>query len=95
MPVGARPRDIEELLTKLRYRLVIPTPERRPGGLLGFADAAHLGAQVHRFQIQGYPVCLEDARQRVPIRSCTVKRLAKSRTNRVSLEIPMMCSWAT
>src|ERR1700724_4493606 len=65
MPTGVRPRDAQELLSKPRVRLVIPTPEGCPGCRLRLADAAHLRAEVDRREVTRDAVRLEDARNRV------------------------------
>src|ERR1700694_3137398 len=63
MPVSARTSDVQELLSQLRIRLVVPAPEGRPSRGLGLANATHLGAQMSRFEVDGYAVGLQDARE--------------------------------
>src|SRR5713101_1993329 len=60
-----RASNIQELLSQLRIRLVVPAPEGRPRGRLGLANAAHLGAEVNRFEVDGNAVGLQDARERL------------------------------
>src|SRR4029077_17139706 len=46
-----------------RIRFVVPAPEGRPCCRLGFANAAHLGAEVHGFEVNGNTVGLQNARE--------------------------------
>src|SRR6266446_1220500 len=63
MPVSTRARDVQELVSQLRIRLVVPAPEGRPCRRLGLANAAHLGAEVNRVEVDGNTVGLQDARE--------------------------------
>src|SRR5438445_13175712 len=63
MPVSTRARDVQELVSQLRIRLVVPAPEGRPRRRLGLANAAHLGAEVNRVEVDGNTVGLQDARE--------------------------------
>jgi hypothetical protein len=99
MPVSARSSNVQELLSQLRVRLIVTAPEGGSGGGLGLANAAHLGAEVNRLEVDGDAVSLQDARKSLGDLAAEPfldgKRRAKRRTSRVSLEMPMMCSWAT
>src|SRR3979411_2493610 len=65
MPVSTRASDVQELLSQLRIRLVVPAPECRPRGGLGLSHAAHLGAQVNRLEVDGNAVGLQAAGERL------------------------------
>src|SRR4029077_13040969 len=60
-----RASNIQKLLSQLRIRRVVPAPEGRPCGRLGLANAAHLGAEVNRLEVDGNPMSLQDARERL------------------------------
>src|SRR5712691_3984661 len=61
MPIAARPYDVEKLLAKLRGGLVVSPPEGDSRRRLGFADAAHLGAEMNRLEVDGDAMGLQDA----------------------------------
>src|ERR1700682_6727555 len=65
MPIAAGSGDVRELLWKLVIRLVIPAPEGCPRRRLGIPDAAHLGAEMGRFEVDSDAVGLQDARKRL------------------------------
>src|SRR5260370_23596649 len=63
MPVSAGASNVQKLFAKCWVRLVVSPPEGGPRRRLGFADAAHLGAEMNRLEVHGDAMGLQDARE--------------------------------